>query len=654
MIKGFYSGRFLRISSLLISAIVIYRIVINCFFLPDPGSIEYYSYLTSAVPDFKNLDGKEKCRAYFKYLDKISPQWKIEDHYVINDNTRMSMNDEVRHLRTFYNCYLKDVSKDWEDAKSEIQNGEPVKGETKAIYLLDNLYHLKNFVLGGGKSLLDDDITCPSLHGKMFPYFSNKIPVFTRWDGQKFGEIPNFRSIYPTNIDKTDLDNIDYDTVFDYSPEITQHDSCLMSYYKRNLEGKGIVITTNGVYAQKAIALIKVLRTLGNELPIQIVHSGLTKKKYSQLIHAARDPIDKINIPDTAFDSLNGEQKIKVKNFPKQELWFVNIQGCFAPDIELKGYAMKIFAYIFTTFEDVILLDADTVPFVPMERFFNMKQYKESQALFFQDRTDLKFNNPDDIQFFKDLMPNELDQSLMDHTPVTDHTLKNRFLNENFYYFMEAGLIAINKKRHYGGVLMSLQLTYWNKAIKEMLWGDKELYWLALSIMGDEDYQFNSHGAVSVGEVSQPQQHLYSTSGSAEVCSTHPGQISDNDDHSLLWINSGFETCKDARNIGWDRKQTKYKDMSRSELRKYYKSPLKIKAALLPAKTLGEFANDKGYPERGWLQTHFCYGYLWCAYDKISAFDEPKFRGKLIEYSEEEVGWFDFLGAVWMSDKNMS
>ena len=44
------------------------------------------------------------------------------------------------------------------------------------------------------------------------------------------------------------------------------------------------------------------------------------------------------------------------------------------------GYSNKILAMLFTSFEELILLDADVVPLVPPEEFFNSKQYK-NQAL---------------------------------------------------------------------------------------------------------------------------------------------------------------------------------------------------------------------------------------------------------------------------------
>lgn len=40
------------------------------------------------------------------------------------------------------------------------------------------------------------------------------------------------------------------------------------------------------------------------------------------------------------------------------------------------------------------------------------------------------------------------------------------------------------------------------------VYGDKEMFWLSLSIIGDENYQFNSHPAAAIGQLTTYQERV--------------------------------------------------------------------------------------------------------------------------------------------------
>ena len=79
------------------------------------------------------------------------------------------------------------------------------------------------------------------------------------------------------------------------------------------------------------------------------------------------------------------------------------------------------------------------------------------------------------------------------------------------------------------------------------------MFWLSLSIIGDENYQFNSHPAAAIGQLTTYQERVKtfenppSSFKSQEICANHPAHISDEDNHTLLWFNSGFQFCNQLR-----------------------------------------------------------------------------------------------------------
>ena len=75
------------------------------------------------------------------------------------------------------------------------------------------------------------------------------------------------------------------------------------------------------------------------------------------------------------------------------------------------------------------------------------------------------------------------------------------------------------------------------------------MFWLSLSILGDENFEFNKHPAAAIGQITPYQERIKGLKTvpesliSKEICSNHPAHINDEDNHTLLWFNSGFKFC---------------------------------------------------------------------------------------------------------------
>ncbi|GMG40532.1 unnamed protein product [Ambrosiozyma monospora] len=186
------------------------------------------------------------------------------------------------------------------------------------------------------------------------------------------------------------------------------------------------------------------------------------------------------------------------------------------------------------------------------------------------------------------------------------------------------------------------------KLISSSVHGEKEFVWLGQEFMGDS-YKFNSHPAISIGELTQRNAFQ-----AKELCSTHPGHLGD--DGSLLWFNSGFLTCKKPDSFFKDINFERNEDKTLPQLKKEYRSPLHITNGLIPPPGEYSLASDEHpeEPSRGWVMTEQCENYLWCAYDMIGGGENPSIpKGEIINFKSTDSEKWDYYGQVWVSYFNL-
>ncbi|ODQ80570.1 glycosyltransferase family 71 protein [Babjeviella inositovora NRRL Y-12698] len=545
-----------------------------------------------------------------------------------------------------------------------------------------------------------DLFDCGYLERKLFPVLTRQWPVFQRWDGQLVanGNIPHLEKV------GSGLENNYNITIFN-----GKNNGCYMKALRDSFKGRGIVLSASDLHKSELIGLIKVLRSVGNTLPIQVMHrNDITMETRVELISWARR--DEIPLPESyaAFASSQALPHV----FPKQELWFVDISIAVTRsrsyDIILLGYANKLLAYLFSSFSETILMDTDTVPLVNPELFFSHSVYQTTSTLFFKDRQLEDKTSVHTINFFRTTLIDALEGEDYDKFRIprlTEYTRKSGLFANRESHIMESGVVVIDRVKHFHGVVMALQLIQLEPT-KMLSWGDKELFWLGLAASGDESYGFNHFRTAAVGQF-QPALITGRDSNGVEmsfgdgstdkfdparldefaprfaakrrVCLTHPGHINSDDGKTLMWINSGFKYCK--LNL-WeiDAKKQFYSGLSEPELQQLYREPFRISAAIIPPLVselqAGGVVNAKGeyefelaeakmaeevpkkdepesrfakyglLRERPWKHnTNVCRGYIWCAYDEVHGV-----RGQVVEFGVRALAKFKFLGDVWFNE----
>lgn len=587
--------------------------------------------------------GKTFCETWFKYeyLEKMQNNLDFEKAIL---NT-------IPHYKFFNKCFLDELD-DFSSSSSNSNN----EGE---LGFTDRTLQLSQ-----------------SIEDKLFPWFSKKLIDYKNLETNN-----NFASIFKRRTFHSYVKNM-----------------------KHSYIGKGIAISASNDHFRLLSGLIALLRIQGNTLPVEIIYrDDLSTWNQEDLMEiATTDELLDNNLRLTSlFEQIteensdnfehvksllydyrqqlqDQEQEYHVPSnvtFPKQDIRFVNAKIAINDQYQglFQAYSNKLIAFYFSSFKEVLLMDSDTVPLINPEKFFENPKYTSKKAFFFRDR-EINEHFPDEsITFFKNLLPNKQDSEYFGLKQISEESLgNNRFLNQSLNHLMESGIVVIDKFEHYNGALLTLALQSW-KPISQPIHGEKELYWLGQLIASDEDFEFNKNYAISLGKLTRKEFSNKNNNGEEEkelgtkaneLCSTHPGHISD-DDQTLYWMNSGFEFCKKKNkfklDLPIDLNYYSYFDADNyaryEKMADYYKEPLRINAALIPPSTKYTYNNTKPWfePSRSWVMTQKCEGYLWCAYDLIGGgdYEGDQYKGKVVNFDSKLEKIYDFYGDIWMHYYNL-
>ncbi|KAG0660605.1 hypothetical protein C6P45_001558 [Maudiozyma exigua] len=207
-------------------------------------------------------------------------------------------------------------------------------------------------------------------------------------------------------------------------------------------KGDGIVMVGGGKFSLMAFLVIKTLRNLGTTLPVEVF------------------------IPPND----EGETEFCNKLLPKFNSKCVYISDILPQQMiekfEFKGYQFKSIAIIASSFENLLLLDADNFPIKPLDNIFEAEPYKTTGLVMWPDfwrRTTqpLYYKIAGRTVDFKTRVRNSIDdltpphiytKNLMNLKDVPFHDLLGTIPDVS----TESGQLLINKSKHLGTVLLAL------------------------------------------------------------------------------------------------------------------------------------------------------------------------------------------------------
>jgi len=232
----------------------------------------------------------------------------------------------------------------------------------------------------------------------------------------------------------------------------------------KSFKGKGLVICVGDKYFNYARSTIDNLRNIiKSEIPIEIFYNG--------------------------EDDLSEDRRKILKEY--DNVYLSDLSKYFDKSIlQLEKFAIKPFSVLASRFEEVILIDADTVYLRDPLKFFNDPGYLKKGTLFFEDRR-FKESMFDSYKWFKKWITNPLPE-----------TKKLRIWNEKTTDQMESSTVVIHKSKTILGLLATCKLNElkYRPIVKDHIYGDKETFWLGFD-MARQPYYFNPLRPVFIAKV---------------------------------------------------------------------------------------------------------------------------------------------------------
>ena len=195
------------------------------------------------------------------------------------------------------------------------------------------------------------------------------------------------------------------------APYFSDHMS-LHAHFKRG--GRGIVLTAGDDQAPYLLTSIPIMRELGCNLPVEVMYLG-----DSDLSEDFRSDLE----------ALDGVVTRDIAQMVNDEGW------------RLAGWAAKPFAILFSSFREVIFIDADSLFFKSPEILFEHTDYKRTGALFFKDRMIMPEQKK---RFLQQILPK----------PISKQVKQSRFWSGDSGHQQESGVVVVDKWRHFMAMLM--------------------------------------------------------------------------------------------------------------------------------------------------------------------------------------------------------
>ena len=245
--------------------------------------------------------------------------------------------------------------------------------------------------------------------------------------------------------------------------------SLTISFCVNRFKGKGIVMTGGGLsYFTTTYVNLRTIRDKHKcTLPIEVFYAG-------------EEEMSKTMIEFMHVKFAN----VRFIDIMKQPV----LEG-----LDMKGYQIKAFAILLSSFKEVLFLDNDNHPISDPSVAFEFKGYKKTGAMFWPDKCIAHTA----ILEFWDVMgvprpqqwPNDM-QGLAAFTPTC---------NEHEPFELETGQIVLNKQRVWKALMMTAFINrHYKYFFKALVHDDKHTFALGFNSTGTP-YYMSAHHHVNVG-----------------------------------------------------------------------------------------------------------------------------------------------------------
>ncbi|KAK6205095.1 mannosyltransferase putative-domain-containing protein [Scheffersomyces amazonensis] len=628
-----------------------------------------------------DLDFNTKCEKYFQDLSSFH-----HGEFTTFQSHDLDIISNIYKKKKF----IRELEKQWKKELSA--KGERFNKEVHSVEI-EKVYNDRSYALSGeeakiveafshmriwGKCFVESDIInsnykwAAEYESKLYPWLSGSLPMYENLKGQKLP--PNELPIY------------------DDQKKFKNPTSGIIRNLVDKSNGKGIVIPVLPEDFSNVGRLIRVLRVLKNDLPIQLLSLGpipdLQKQKFIDEAQTSRT-----YIPDSGLEYFKKLFNMEIQ-FPPQDLWFVDMSPAINYEkhpilseddssIHEQSTLIHTLSTIFHSFEEAVILLPSAIPTVEISKFFDLSAYKDSGHFFFklissyEDNRVNKFNPG--FHEITELVENYLTPSKLDteffgipkREPNADMT---RIYRHNFRKLIDPTVMVLNKKKSLNGLLSGHNFLLHNLfSLRFPLGKDQmnfEHFWIGQELAGHVP-TFNIEYAVGVGVLTPSKNRpLNIVTTAQEICSSSWGQI-DIFTEELMYVTAfqldnidksfdKFMGVLEKKYVEVDR-QIVYNDDGTNKTietidRKFFNTKVKPNPFLIesvmrvPTILQPVYSQDIAFrePNFGWISqdnggSNFPY---WCSYDVIGH-SYNGLRGIVNNISTDTSMKYKYLFDIW-------
>ncbi|KAL4110561.1 hypothetical protein PRIC1_002252 [Phytophthora ramorum] len=317
---------------------------------------------------------------------------------------------------------------------------------------------------------------------------------------------------------------------------------------------RGIVIPVYEPIVNLAVSLILELRTMGVDAPVELPHCGDVKIE-SQELFLQKTALGSIRFYDVcelaAATTVQGNLSTKV--------FCEDIEACHS---KFRSFDIKVIAVVFSKFEEIMMVDADTAFFVSPTLLWGSEKYKETGTLLMNDRIaheiyfmaervagdpsvsyQHRYMSRFDPTPFRSIPTLERPKATLPNpAPVklkfepSDFLLNSHSWNLRTGHQVDSSLMFWNKKKQQRATAILASFKALSDVGSPPSYGDKELYFYA-SELAETQYAFSDHAIGAVGtEYRDYGDHNSTLCG--DMAQVFPIRQASEDDVPLFYLNS--------------------------------------------------------------------------------------------------------------------
>jgi hypothetical protein len=286
---------------------------------------------------------------------------------------------------------------------------------------------------------------------------------------------------------------------------------------QRTSEKRGIVLPMFDGIAALGLSLIMELRAMSVDLPIEVPHCGDLKESLQRTVLEKED-IGVIRFYDVCELAAQTASTLDAS----RKVFCQSLRNCHRA---YRSFDVKLLAVTFSQFEELMLMDADTLFFQSPMPLWDTDKYRNTGTLLFHDRLSQddmflgnrvrgnadvselnQFISRFDVSPFAPLgnierpratSENKIPVELNNYSP-SEHLLTSHSWNHRAGHETDSSLVLWSKKRQPRATAILAAFAAQNGVGRPPSYGDKELFFVALEL-AETQYSFSDFGVGGVG-----------------------------------------------------------------------------------------------------------------------------------------------------------